>query len=291
MAGSAQKWLLGCGIGCGLALLLVALLIGGGVYFFRDVADSFKGAGDRGLALQERFGEPGQYTPPPAGAVPPSRMEAFLAVRDTLASDRERFARTFASFEALQQHERSGRRDFAAVLHAVRGGLALAPLMGDFLERRNEALAAHDMGLGEYAYIYTLAYHVHLGHPASDGPRDVKVGDDEHLRNMRPRLRGALLSMLRNQLAAVEREAPRAGNAWVDSLRAEIAALQADPARLPWQDGLPPAIAASMAPHHERLAATYEPLSNPFELAWTARGGGRMEFNVGGEESESGDEN
>jgi hypothetical protein len=42
-----------------------------------------------------------------------------------------------------------------------------------------------------------------------------------------------------------------------DQLVTEIEKLEADSERLPWQDGLPPAVAASLAPFRDRLDAGF----------------------------------
>jgi hypothetical protein len=72
-----------------------------------------------------------------------------------------------------------------------------------------------------------------------------------------------LLSMLRNQLL---QDTTGTTNEWVSSLTAEIDAMERDSHRYPWQDGLPPSIVESLEPHRARLAASYDPISNPFEL-------------------------
>ncbi len=47
---------------------------------------------------------------------------------------------------------------------------------------------------------------------------------------------------------------------------AELAALDADPGRMPWQDGLPEAFAVGLDPYRDRLEESYSPATNPFEL-------------------------
>ena len=74
--------------------------------------------------------------------------------------------------------------------------------------------------------------------------------------------------MLRHQLGAVDR-APDAAlpEAWRERLAGEIAALQDDPFRVPWQDGLPDPIAVSLEPYRAQLEASYDPRTDEFELA------------------------
>ena len=208
------------------------------------------------------------------GSRPPTarcrrRVAAFLAVRDSLREPQARFAETFDAFRRLNDKEQARR--FGDVMRAVRGGLSIAPLLGDFYGRRNSALNSLGMGMGEYTYIYALGYYGLLGKSPDDGPRNLRYDDHERGRDIRPRLHRQLLAMLRNQLAAVT-AAPGGGAAWRDTLAAEIARVESDDRRLPWAAGLPPAIAASLAPCRDRFAATWSEASNVFELAET-RGG------------------
>ncbi|MHB8078870.1 MAG: hypothetical protein ACYDIE_06410 [Candidatus Krumholzibacteriia bacterium] len=267
MSSTAQKWLLGCGIGCGVVILLIAMVIGGGVWFARGLKGRFDTAASRGTELATRFGEPSDWTPPADGAPPAARIELFLAVRDSLQESRARFDETFAAFRRVNDKQQPRR--FGDVLSAVRGGMALAPLLGEFYGRRNSALNSVGMGLGEYIYIYALGYYAFLGKPPEAGPRGLHYDDEERDRDVRPRLHRQLLAQLRNELDAVE-AAPSAGAAaWRDTLAAEVARLERDDRRLPWADGLPPAIAAAFAPYRDRFAATWSDAGNVFELTGT----------------------
>jgi hypothetical protein len=55
--------------------------------------------------------------------------------------------------------------------------------------------------------------------------------------------------------------------AWRQTLATEIRALERDPYRLPWQNGLPPTLAESLEPYRSRLEASYSALANHLELA------------------------
>lgn len=270
MSSTARNWLIGCGIGCAVVILLIAMLIGGGIWFAHGLKDRFENAASRGTELATRFGDAADWTPPVDGAVPPDRLAAFLAVRDSLQDSRARFAETFDAFRRVNDKQQPRR--FGDVMRAVRGGMAIAPLLGEFYDRRNSALNSVGMGMGEYSYIYALGYYGFLGKDPEAGPEGLHYDDQERDRDVRPRLHRLLLAQLRNQLAAAS-AAPAPGTAaWRDTLGAEIGRLERDGRRLPWADGLPPAIAAAFAPSRERLEATWGEASNVFELA-TTRGG------------------
>jgi hypothetical protein len=74
--------------------------------------------------------------------------------------------------------------------------------------------------------------------------------------------------MLHNQLVRLEeREAAVMPEEWRQALAAEIKAMETDKNRLPWQDGVPAVIEASLKPFKERLEASYSAMTNPLELA------------------------
>ncbi|HET9480893.1 MAG TPA: hypothetical protein VFP98_03985, partial [Candidatus Polarisedimenticolia bacterium] len=237
-------------------------------------------------ALDERHGAADRFTPAPDGAVAADRMEVFLAVRDATQASR---ARLGAAFDALPLSEQEGRdlesqsglKKLGSVLTILGGAMGLPREMGNFFAARNEALLRSGMGMGEYTYIYALSYYGLLGRrpasePGSDESRaESGKGGRRGLRidmPLRPRLHRELLSMLRNQLAAVTAgSGPE--SAWTGTLRGEIEALEKDTGRTPWSDGLPAPIAASLEPYRSRLEATWSATTEPFELARSRRRG------------------
>jgi hypothetical protein len=148
------------------------------------------------------------------------------------------------------------------------------------------------MGPGEYLYIYSIAYFSGLGKSPADGPAFRLLGDDEDGVQGRPagedefdvregrredvlaRLNEQLLPMLQRQLAALDETGDAVEtDPWRQQLAAEIAAMETDRFRVPWRDGLPPAIKASLEPYRTRLEASYSPMCNPLEVLAGARDG------------------
>jgi hypothetical protein len=77
-----------------------------------------------------------------------------------------------------------------------------------------------------------------------------------------------ILPMLINQLEKLEeREAAVMPEEWRQTLAAEIEAMREDKERLPWQDGVPAVIEASLKLYRERLQNSYSSMTNPLELA------------------------
>jgi hypothetical protein len=284
MGGKRSAWWTGCGIGCGVILLLVIGIVVLTAVFVRDSVRGFDTAVENRAALEERFGSPGDYVPPPDGAIPAERMELFLRVREGTASVRETVGETFGSFDipderARELEEASFWERLRFVGGMSRNAFGLAGELGGFFEARNHALLDAEMGLGEYTYIYVLAYYSWLGHAPADGMPGTRVhvepdGDAppvtagvRSMRRLSRRAHGDLIDMLRGQLGAVDRAPdPMPSAEWRDVLAAEIAALQEDRFRVPWQEGLPAQIEASLEPYRQRLEATYDPLTDEFEL-------------------------
>ena len=200
------------------------------------------------------------------------RVEAFLAVRELMAPQRTALKE---SVEALAPA--AGKGGAVGGLRAVRAGISMAPRILEFAKARNEALLEVGMGPGEYAWIYWLTYHAWLGHPVGESLlKDIMERRSESdgsvqmyfqgmdTENVEWQLRRDILAMLRNleqELAAdPERTELR------DLVTAEIAAIDADSHRMPWEDGLPEAFVVGLDPYRDRFEESYSPATNPFEL-------------------------
>jgi hypothetical protein len=285
---TGSKWLLGCGIGCGLVVLIFAMLGVGGFLFFRNTMESFELAGETRDRLDEAHGPAEDFVPWLDGAVPAERVEAFLAVRDSLEESRREFESTL---DYLPEAERRMKEEGASTWEKIRMGLRLGQrglgmgeTIGEHFVARNRALLAHGMGVGEYTWLYAVAYYSFLGHSPADAHEkaEVRFGgddddaefsweDDDHdrreLRNRQRRIWRQTLSMLENQLAELDSlPRGRVDPAWRAEVQAEISRMLDEPGRVPWQDDLPPQMAASLEPYRDRLEATYSRVTNPFEL-------------------------
>jgi hypothetical protein len=280
LASNAWKWVAGCGAGCVVVVLIVAGLSVGGFFFVKDavqdVVQEVEQAEQAQRQMRERHGSASEFAPWTDGAIPAERIEAFLAVREQMAPLRGEIEETLSTL-AGGENERGG------AMKKVRAGVELVPRLIGFYTGRTTALLEGGMGSGEYLYLYVLAYYTWLGNSPADGPPFQLVGDDERERGWRtefgepeeaevreqrlervlPELNRLTLSMLRNQLTALDAAADSEGDeGWRAALEAEIRALEADPDRLPWQDGLPPATEESLEPFRERLLASYSELVN-----------------------------
>jgi len=280
---TTKKWLIGCGIGCGALVIIIAILIASGFFFFKNIVDEFKDTEALMDTLTERYGRIKDFCPNPDGTISSYRIEAFLDAREAFSSIREKIARTFATLSEEEEAIEIERTKPRNVLTMIRLGFGVVPQIAEFIKSRNQALLDFEMGIGEYYYIYVIAFYSWLGKPPEDGPEFQIRGPDEDRGPFRYwdredfegnrrewMLRGIhrmILPMLRNQLDKLEeREAAVLPEEWRQTLAAEVKAMETDRERLPWQDGVPPAIEESLRPYKSRLEASYLSMTNPLEL-------------------------
>ncbi len=275
MASTGRNW----AIGCGVALLIGLIALGGigtCVYTsFRDLGSQVEQMEASTAELEARFGPPTAWTPDPDPEFPFSQVATFAAVRESLLVAGAGLATQLRILDGSES---------AGVMAKVRAGLGFVPGVIAYLARRDAILLEEGLHPGAYLYLYSSAYLAWLGHDPGAGPDlDLQGHDDgepgvhvnlgkgeghddgSHELQVRRRLNGLLTPILRNQLAEL-RARGRQTEEWAVTLATEIDRLESDPHRYPWQDGLPAAMAASLAPHRAALEATWVPELNPLEL-------------------------
>ena len=277
MAKTGQKVLLGCGIGCGL-IIVVGLIVGGGIgLLLKDVASSFKQAEKTGEILVERYGEAEDYDLPAFGIVATDRIEAFLAVRETTTEARTGIVTAIAKLED-EDNDRKGVRE---IVNKIKAGVGVGTEIGRLLEARNTTLIDVGMGIGEYTYIYCLTYYALLGHSPTDGPdggKDIRIGrggkfmhvsegdDDGTGHGGYRQVRRDLRRMLKREAYAIGEDTAEEEKAWRARIETELERMSDDRSYVPWQIDMPEPMANALEPYADRLDATYAPLVNLFEL-------------------------
>lgn len=264
MAKSKNPWLKGCGIGCGAAIVLIILLTVSGSFFLMK---PFRDAIEMRQTMDGRLGDVNEFTPWPDGGIPADRLEAFLRVRRAMQEVCAEIGTAEAGIEAMDRLDDVEKPDTMEILgafgEASKSVLGMLPKIGRFFGARNAALLEADMSLGEYTYIYVLAYG-----PAIVGPDTGEEDERGHVHaHFSSRARETLRQQLRNRLAAMD-EAP---GEWADTeerrlLVEEIAFLEEHTERLPWCRVRPAALQASLAPYEERLAELFCPDATHYEL-------------------------
>jgi hypothetical protein len=284
---TTKKWLIGCGIGCGAILLIVILLIMGGFFFVKNIAEDFKDSAALMDTLVEEYGEIEDYCPDPSGAINPERLKAFLAAREAMVPAREELERSIRFLQDRGGREEGGEEERRGVFKKVTTGFGLIPRISAFYKARVQALMDADMGIGEYYYIYTIAYFSWLGKPLLDGPdfqiREDDQGyrfqewEDEEAQEIRQDmtlrwLHRIILPMLKNQHEKlIKEDKSRVHGRWQRTLEAEIRAMEGNRYRMVWEDGLPDVLKNSLEPLRPQLEASYSPLTNSLEVAFERR--------------------
>ncbi|MFO7608622.1 MAG: hypothetical protein R6X35_05405 [Candidatus Krumholzibacteriia bacterium] len=259
----------GCGIGCGVVALLFLVLVGGGAWFAREMGREYKIVQETEDALVGAHGGLADWSPP-AGLLPePERVAVFADVRAGTGEWRRQLEADIARFAA--ERDRGG---IAGFWHTVRAGSDLGLTYARFWTARNRVLMDQGMGPAEYAWLYGQVYYAWLGHDPGAGADNLKfepgqggavrvefeAGRHDPVQDQRERMHDLLAPVV--SLA----EPGSGGGLGADELAAEAERLDLDPTRVPWQDGLPEALAAVFAPHREVLAAAWSEQANPLEL-------------------------
>jgi hypothetical protein len=295
MKKTTRDWLWGCGIGCGaVVVVVIGLIVAFTLYVGRSVK-GFDDAADSRQVLEERFGPDEDFVPWADGSIPQERVAAFLKVREATAPSRKGIEEFFASLpmteEQVEDLESKGVLEVLGFAARITGdSFGLVGDMKDLLKDRNQAMLDVEMGLGEYTFIYVMAYYAFLGHSQADGPVGMDHGHSMTInipatppedvsdkagpgygRWPERRIRKTVLETMRNQLESASAVDP--DGEWPHALAAEIEAMEEDRRRPPWPEGPPAALSASLEPYRGQLEASYNPTANPFELLRVVRRG------------------
>jgi hypothetical protein len=263
MAKSRRRTLRLYGIGCGLLILFVIVVFVGLAGWVHLGYRKALVARDR---LERAHDSQDDFTPAATGEIPPDRLQRFLAVRGTLFPLCEKVSAHQRLFARLEGHGDSERPPDGAILRdgfrAATSILRVGRDFGDYVTARNEALVAEEMGLGEYTWVYVVAYHAWLGQQpvaAIESESRPSVFYDRVLPQVR--------EMIRRQVS-------EAGDgSTVADWRSELEALDRDPRRVPFEDGLPPELEGSLSPFRGELERLACPSAGELEVVLTVRSG------------------
>ena len=282
---TASKWLIGCGIGCGVVILLLVFAGVGGYFFVKNIVSGFEETEAIADDLTERYGEIKDFCPDPGGAIKTERLEAFLSVRNSMEPVKEKLENSINILSDEERESQFKEEPSPGVLTKIKTGFGIIPLIAEFYSRRNQALLDAEMGLGEYYFIYVVSYYSWLGKSPGDGLEYHLVDEDDEKRDVYWRRRRSenlddrqddvlkqlhrqILPMLKNQEAKLTRiDVSPIRDPWRETLAAEIEAMEADRFRLLWQDGLPDVLEASLKAFRGRLDASYSKMLNALEMA------------------------
>ena len=256
-------------IGCGV-LIVIAIVIP--IVLAVMMMGPFNRAVDARHTIDERFGAQEAYVPPASGAPSADRVEVFLEVRRTFGevcadlSNAEQQVQKLESFD--DQDDVNTVDALKQALSTTKSMMGVGPVIGRFYQLRNQSLLDAGMGLGEFTYIFTLAYRDRL----LDGPEPYMLFGPSPINR---RVRQALLTMLESQLAILQSEG--GAETEITALEAEITAMKAHEGRIPWQDEIPPAVTKALAPYRAELDELYCPAMAPLELMINEKRGPAIE--------------
>lgn len=287
MASTGKKWGIGCGIGC-LAILLIGGGLGGVAFVsVKKIVDQAETMEDTFAAMDSTFGKPNEFVPGADGRIPADRIEAFLAAHEAVGPQRDEAA---GMVLLLDGKDPSGP---VSAFQKVKATFSLIPSMLHYLDVRNQALMERGMGLGEFQYIYALAYFSYLHKDPGDGPSFQMSGPDENgdggnvrwgvhvdsdggdtrerrARQMRRMMNRNLGDMARNQLEELDRQlaagADPALAVWRDQLAAEVEKMREEPLRVLWEEDLPEPLLESFEPYRVQLDAAFVSVLNVVEM-------------------------
>jgi hypothetical protein len=272
MSNTTTKVLAGCGVGCLLFTVALAGLGWMGYRWARTAAEVVEAAERAENQLEAEYGLVREFIPPTDGRIPTDRMDVFMSVRESMTPQRVALAEAIAALAPTD-----GEGGTVGGLRAARAGINMAPRTLEFARARNEVLLEAGMGPGEYAWIYWLTYHAWLGHPPeesllhdimevrSESNGSVQMHfDGMDTERVTRRFRRDVSAMLRNLDEALTADPARTELA--ELVAAELAAIEAEPERFPWEGGLPESFAVGLDPYRDQLEESYSPATNPFEL-------------------------
>jgi hypothetical protein len=293
MKDDSSKWLKGCGIGCAVIAIIVIAGSIGSYYYIKTKIQNFKQAEHSLQVLEETLGQVDQYCPEADGKIKPERIKIFLSIRDTTENLRNQLTQTVEQINKFVDKEPKAFKNVMAIFQQSSKAL---PQLAYYLKFRNELMIEHNLGLGEYYYIYVISYFSWLKKSPEDGPdfrlpkieekdstnsvnvnyKDVgedkdywsgdKVKQDRRNYTMK-RINKIFLTMLHCQLNELKKSASISKEKdWSIRLQQEIEFLKADVNHVPWSGGLPQALEKSLEPFREQLEKSYHAILNPMEI-------------------------
>lgn len=246
-----KNWRRGCGYVVASLIFFAAVT---GFFALRPVWEAKRVE----QSLTDRFGEVPSWSPAPDGTVPPGRIEAFISVREQLREPCARFEENRRKMEDFGRMEEEGELSSEGVVDGFKTALSFGPAFLHLMNFRNQALLAEGMSLGEYFYIYVLAYGDQLSSLSNEpGQKDL----------LKPRTKRELTRILHNQLETLADHSGEGDNSDLSAaIQTEISALESGAHAFPWQSGLPSAIEASLESYEDRLDDMFCEAAVRFEL-------------------------
>jgi hypothetical protein len=275
---SKRPWLIGCGIGCGAALLVAGIFAGGSYFFIKRTVRQAEDFSARVEEMNDRFGPVEEHRLPVDEVSRHNSVAQFLAVREELRDDIDDLEVRLGRLADRKGDGGFGPLDVLVLTKELPG---LVSGLLDYLSVRTEVLLRNDMSFGEYLYLYAVIYYGELGFSPEDGPPFQLISEDDEdgqrwnrkeevvrqERNQRIRaiVNDLALPMLRRQLEDAEL-AGEGNDEWREQLATEIARLEDYRSGMPWEKGLPPDLRGWVDDLRKPLEDSYSAMINPIEI-------------------------
>jgi hypothetical protein len=255
-----KKFLIGCAIVVASFVLLGISSSLGIFFWFKSQMPDMKQVEDTRKELIERYGRREDFVP--EVSLRPERIELFLAVRESLLTQRAEIgqrAQTFVEHTKGPGAEAEKDGVVSKIVHGVRTGRGLLQLFrvgAGYVGVRAEKLKAAEMGEGEYSWLYSLMSFAWLqwdprtafgeawfeDHEIGELPDDLMV-----------EYRRLFMRQLRNQRRELEAKAEPspAEERMLDRVKQAL-----DSSEFPFQEDLPKEWAKVLEPYRARFTAT-----------------------------------
>jgi hypothetical protein len=248
----------GCGTGCLSLIIILVLFFAGSYFYIKHRLASLEKIDESDTRLETVYGSVYDFTPELENNYNSLRVARFLEVRSSITAE---IAGLDSAMLKMQSEIEGVVEDpsFWDALIIIKGGFELIPEIVGYYLSRNEALIDHQMGLGEYNYIYYTAYYVVLDKSPRDGPkfRLEGEGSDQDERYGE--------TVFDDRMVKIYITDP--SNPYLPIIEEEISRLLSDRNLLPWSSNKPEFVTAPFQDHISELSNSYKPLLNPLEVS------------------------
>ena len=159
-----KKFLIGCGIVAALGIACIVVGTWAVAQWAKSKFPDTKRIEAMQKDLEQRFGDRDAFVP--ASTLDPTRVETFLAIRDSLVGRGAVVADDIENLTRLgKQIDTKNRGLIQRIVQgtsAARGGIGIATRAMEYTTQRDQALLDAGMGHGEYGYLFALSYFSYL---------------------------------------------------------------------------------------------------------------------------------